>query len=358
MKYIKNKSLINETTILLLFALTTSTQAFAAGPFGENKGRGNFSPEDGIEVPEELIQQIAGYLDMRSLLSFAQSCQDNYNSATRRLIEVRLKKAERDAILGEMIEIKAGTYLMGSDGSEPSLDNNETRFPVRIDHDFKMSKYPVTQKQYQAVMGSESLNQVKQTGENFLPEDGRNRFLGDELPMLITNIKEARDYFEKVNKKLRKQWEPELGPLIQLRLPTEEEWEYATTVPLAQAELTEHAGKPIEINANHTLHPGSVLPKTRDFFEKGPRAVNSNKLPASERGFVGLAKGVIEATGSAYSHDASRPDQANPDQTVARGSRCDFPDETCRSSRREAMERTDRNVGPVGFRAVIETEKP
>jgi formylglycine-generating enzyme required for sulfatase activity len=52
-----------------------------------------------------------------------------------------------------MVSIPAGTFTMGSPASEPNRDDKETQHSVTLSS-FKMSKYQVTQEQYQAVMGS------------------------------------------------------------------------------------------------------------------------------------------------------------------------------------------------------------
>ncbi|MDR2596963.1 MAG: formylglycine-generating enzyme family protein, partial [Treponema sp.] len=55
-----------------------------------------------------------------------------------------------------MVSIPAGTFIMGSPASEPDREPegaDETQHSVTLSG-FKMSKYEVTQEQYQAVMGS------------------------------------------------------------------------------------------------------------------------------------------------------------------------------------------------------------
>jgi len=52
-----------------------------------------------------------------------------------------------------MVTIPAGTFMMGSPESESNRDSDETQHSVTLSG-FKMSKYQVTQEQYQAVMGS------------------------------------------------------------------------------------------------------------------------------------------------------------------------------------------------------------
>jgi len=53
----------------------------------------------------------------------------------------------------EMVSIPAGTFMMGSPTSEPNRGSDETQHSVTLSA-FSMSKYQVTQKQYQDVMGA------------------------------------------------------------------------------------------------------------------------------------------------------------------------------------------------------------
>jgi formylglycine-generating enzyme required for sulfatase activity len=54
----------------------------------------------------------------------------------------------------EMVQIPAGTFMMGSPTTEPNRASDETQHSVTLAKSFYMSKYQVTQKQYQAVMGT------------------------------------------------------------------------------------------------------------------------------------------------------------------------------------------------------------
>jgi formylglycine-generating enzyme len=56
-----------------------------------------------------------------------------------------------------MVSIPAGTFTMGSPTTEPNRDSDETQHSVTLSA-FSMSKYQVTQEQYQAVMGSNPSN--------------------------------------------------------------------------------------------------------------------------------------------------------------------------------------------------------
>jgi formylglycine-generating enzyme required for sulfatase activity len=129
------------------------------------------------------------------------------------------------------VRIQGGTFMMGSPASEASRNSNEVQHQVTVSS-FFMGKYEVTQREYQAVMG---------TNPSF--------FKGDNLPVEKVSWFEAVEY---CNARSRKEG---LTPAYTIsgsgdsrtvtwnrnvngyRLPTEAEWEYAcragTTTPFS-----------------------------------------------------------------------------------------------------------------------------
>ncbi|MBF0102548.1 MAG: formylglycine-generating enzyme family protein [Desulfobacterales bacterium] len=112
-----------------------------------------------------------------------------------------------DDVQLEMIHIQAGTFMMGSPNTERDRFDNETLRQVNVSS-FYMGKYPVTQKQWQAVMGNNP-----------------SCFKGDKLPVENVSWIDAMQFCKKLSEKTGKKY----------RLPTEAEWEYAcrstTTTP-------------------------------------------------------------------------------------------------------------------------------
>ncbi len=99
----------------------------------------------------------------------------------------------------ELAGIPAGTFLMGQEGFEPC------EMPVHsqnIDKPFFMGVYPITQAQYEAVMGVN-------------PSDNK----GAQLPVESVSFDDALVFIEKLN---------QLQDQVTFRLPTEAEWEYAS----------------------------------------------------------------------------------------------------------------------------------
>jgi uncharacterized protein (TIGR02996 family) len=101
-----------------------------------------------------------------------------------------------------------GTFLMGSPPGEPKRSDDETQHRVTLTQGFWMGVTPVTQAQWQAVLGRPP-----------------SRFKGDDLPAEQVSWDDCQEFCRKLGERLGQRF----------RLPTEAEWEYAcragTTTP-------------------------------------------------------------------------------------------------------------------------------
>ncbi|OBQ42185.1 MAG: Sulphatase-modifying factor protein [Aphanizomenon flos-aquae WA102] len=108
----------------------------------------------------------------------------------------------------EMAAIPGGTFMMGSPENEAGRHNNESPQHQVTVPSFFMGKYPVTQAQYQAIMGANP-----------------SYFKGSNRPVECVSWNDAVAFCEKLSQKIGKTY----------RLPSEAEWEYAcragTTTP-------------------------------------------------------------------------------------------------------------------------------
>jgi len=95
-----------------------------------------------------------------------------------------------------MVYVPAGEFMMGSNED----DSEKPMHKVKIEQAFYMGKFPVTQAQYQAVMGENPSN-----------------WKGDNLPVESLYWKQAREFCQKLSALLKNDF----------RLPSESEWEYA-----------------------------------------------------------------------------------------------------------------------------------
>jgi formylglycine-generating enzyme required for sulfatase activity len=96
----------------------------------------------------------------------------------------------------EMIFVEGGTFQMGCNDYE---ENEQPIHSVTLSS-FNISKYQLTQKQWEAVMGSNP-----------------SYFKGDDLPVEEVSWNDVQEYIKKLNEKTGKTY----------RLPTETEWEFA-----------------------------------------------------------------------------------------------------------------------------------
>ena len=108
----------------------------------------------------------------------------------------------------EMVAIPGGSFMMGAPRTEEkSNDDERPQHRVEI-APFYMGKYPVTQAQYQAIMGKNP-----------------SKFSGANNPVERVNWNKAKEFCKRLSEKTGREY----------RLPSEAEWEYAcragTTTP-------------------------------------------------------------------------------------------------------------------------------
>ncbi|MDR1881666.1 MAG: formylglycine-generating enzyme family protein [Prevotella sp.] len=97
-----------------------------------------------------------------------------------------------------MVFVEGGTYTMGS--TDPESDSDEQPLHQIYLNDFYISKYEVTQAEWESVMG-------------YNP----SCFKGEDLPVECVSYDNVKKFISKLNEKTGKRY----------RLPTEAEWEYA-----------------------------------------------------------------------------------------------------------------------------------
>ena len=103
----------------------------------------------------------------------------------------------------EFVLIPAGTFMMGSPNSDTAArDSEKPAHRVTISQSFFLGKYPVTQAQWEAVMG-----------------DDPSRFQGNpNRPVETVSWDDVQAFLRKLN---------EQEGSRDYRLPTEAQWEYA-----------------------------------------------------------------------------------------------------------------------------------
>jgi formylglycine-generating enzyme required for sulfatase activity len=148
----------------------------------------------------------------------------------------------------DMVRINGGSFMMGSPASEAGRQSNEVQHQVTVSG-FYLGKYEVTQKEYQAVMGTNPSNRK-----------------GDNLPV------ERVTWYDAVNYCNARSRNEGLTPAYTVsgenvtwdrstngyRLPTEAEWEYAcragTTTPYSSGSSVDGAAW-YRSNSGSATHP-------------------------------------------------------------------------------------------------------
>ena len=125
----------------------------------------------------------------------------------------------------EMIKCPAGNFIMGSPESESGREECEKQHKVTISKAFYIGKYPVTQKQYQAIIGKNpSYFQGDKYNQSIGCNDKRiNLITNENYPVDCVNWNNAKKYCVILNARFN-----DIIPHgYMFDLPTEAQWEYA-----------------------------------------------------------------------------------------------------------------------------------
>ncbi len=170
-----------------------------------------------LPIPEELFPKAkANYFEFESVtLDIKGKVKERFKGKAQYFTEDL-----GNGVVLEMVAIPGGKFLMGSLPSEEnSYDDERPQHPVNVPP-FYMGKYPITQAQWQAIMG----NNPSHFGKELKAEE-RGR-----LPVEMISWQDAVEFCRKLSAKTGREY----------RLPSESEWEYAcragTTTPFAFGE--------------------------------------------------------------------------------------------------------------------------
>ena len=138
-----------------------------------------------------------------SLLLFSLSCGQTQHRGSK----------PRHLAEPEMVFVQGGTFTMGctSEQGEDCWDDEKPAHQVTVSS-FNIGKYPVTQAQWTAIMGT-TIRQQRDKANPQWSLVGE----GDNYPVYYISWDEAQEFICRLNAATGKQY----------RLPTEAEWEYA-----------------------------------------------------------------------------------------------------------------------------------
>jgi formylglycine-generating enzyme required for sulfatase activity len=240
--------------------------------------------------------------------------------------------------------IPPGRFLMGSpETAARRAENEKPQHEVTISKPFYLAVYPVTQKQWWAVMGNNPSCFCATGGGKDMVE-GLNT---DDFPVEEVSWKEAAALLKKLAA-----LPEEVKKVRHSRLPTEAEWEYAC-----------RGGLPFSI-----FHSGNSLSSTQanvnDNFPHGNAAKGAHLARTCQVGcYPPNANGLYDLHGNVWEwcqdwydgeYDASSPqhDPAGPTKgpsRVLRGRSWNCKGSGCAASSRFSYQPGDRS-SPLGFR--------
>ncbi len=202
----------------------------------------------------------------------------------------------------EMIYCAPGSFMMGSPEDEEDRSDDETQHKVTLTKGFWLGKYPVTQAQWESVMGCN-------------PSD----FDGDDNPVDSVSWDDCKEFIANINSRSD----------FTARFPTEAEWEYACRAGSGEAysgtgdlddmgwysENSDDETHPVgEMESNdwgfYDMH-GNVWEWCADWYGSYPTKAVTNPKGSASGDFRVLRGGYWgHAAGSCRSaeRDGSRPD--------------------------------------------------
>ena len=219
----------------------------------------------------------------------------------------------------EFVLIPAGEFLMGSTIEEEGSDFKERPLHrVVMRKPYYLAKYELTRKQWKALMG-----------EIPFPYD---IVVSDNTPVYHVNHIQCSEYLEKLN------LQPRLNGNINLRFPTEEEWEYSCRAGTTSRFNTGDTEADLDKCAWYDRDGNKIMP-----MEVGKKAPNS-------WGLYDMHGNVYEWCGNVdYSYDGKMRFE---EYQSNRGGCVYSKSVECRSAARSVLHNLDRNLN--GLRILME----
>ncbi|NCR34941.1 MAG: SUMF1/EgtB/PvdO family nonheme iron enzyme [Microcystis aeruginosa S11-01] len=218
----------------------------------------------------------------------------------------------------EMVSLPAGKFLMGSSES----NDEKPQHQVKV-NSFAIGKYPITQAQYQAVMGNNP-SQFKNNPQN---------------PVECVSWNDAKAFCQKLSQITGKTY----------RLPTEAEWEYACR---AGTTTRYYFGDDANQLGDYAWYDGNSGGKTHPVGQKKPNGwglydMSGNVWEWCEDDWHDSYAGAPD-DGSAWLDNDNRSQSLK----CLRGGSWYFNPNLCRSAYRSNHFRRDFSVNSLGFRVV------
>jgi uncharacterized protein (TIGR02996 family) len=228
----------------------------------------------------------------------------------------------------EFVWVPAGCFTMGSPPAEPGRNHHEALHRVRLSRGFYMGVFPVTQQQWQTIMGRNP-----------------SHFLESDRPVECVSWQECQEFCLK----LARRDDLDVNSPSPYRLPTEAEWEYAC-----------RGGMSSPFFFGESLTASLANYHTNYGHERGPQGKYRQEttpvgcFPANSWGLSDMHGNVFEWCADAYApynaKAATDPiGQGNPEVRVLRGGSWKSLMSRCGSASRGWTHAGYRGI-EVGFR--------
>jgi formylglycine-generating enzyme required for sulfatase activity len=192
--------------------------------------------------PANLFPDLYGACEYCNLNRELENAKHVEKSTLPPLEDAKEYKTYRNSRDMEFIKIPAGEFMMGSSHGG---DDEKPQHKVNISQPFYLGKYPVTQRQWREIMGSNP-----------------SSFPGDDNPVESVSWDDVQEFIQKLNKA------PDKLKHCEYRLPTEAEWEYACRA----GTTTEYSfGDDEELLGKHAWYGENSGGKTHPVGGKAPK---------------------------------------------------------------------------------------
>jgi uncharacterized protein (TIGR02996 family) len=239
--------------------------------------------------------------------------------------------------------IPPGNFRMGSPEGEIGRDTDEKLREVTITKAFYLGVFPVTQRQYETVMGNNpsSFSRTGDTASSVRDLDT------SDFPVEMTSWSDAVEFCGALS---QREGRSRRGPIY--RLPTDAEWEYACRGGSASTNVFPFGDSLSSAQANFKGDepygdgaPGPYLARTCAVGSYRPNAFGLHDVAGNVfewcHDWIGRLEGVVDPTGPAAGT-----------QRVLRGGSCYNPARHCRSALRGGSAPDDHNSF-IGFRVAL-----
>ncbi len=243
----------------------------------------------------------------------------------------------------ELVLVPAGRFPMGSPEEEGGEPSERPRREVEVRRPFYLGRFPVTQDEYERVMG---------TNPSWFRAGGRGAGARDgvedttRFPVESVSWHDAREFCRRLSRSEGREY----------RLPTEAEWEYACRAGTETAFCFGDGLTSAEANFDGSYPYGGA---DRGPFLARPAPVGA--FPANAWGLHDLHGNVWEWCADGYdenyyengpAQDPPGPAEAAEGRRVVRGGSWNDGGRDCRSANRNAVD-PDTRGNDIGFRIVL-----